>query len=314
MSSSSENDAANRRAVALIREFNRFYTRQIGLLQEGLLASPFSLTEARVMYELSQRTDSTASELAAALGINHGYLSRILRRFQSLGLIQKARSATDGRQLLLTLTGKGRRAYGPLDARANSEIKLLLKDLSTEEVRHLLEAAQTIRRLLSAKATDNRAYVLRPPQPGDYGWVIGAHGELYSREYAWNEEIEKLAAEIVAKYLENFDAKADRCWIAESEGQPVGCVFVMKESRIVAKLRLLLVSPRARGLGIGSRLVSECVRFTRQAGYKRLKLWTQNSLTGARKIYQKHGFQLIDHQPHHSFGRDLVGEHWELRL
>jgi len=314
MKNRAENKPARHREIALIRDFNRFYTRQIGLLQEGLLASPFSLTEVRVMYELSQRTDSTASELAAVLGVNHGYLSRILRRFQSLGLIQKVRSKTDGRQLLLTLTGKGRRAYAPLDARANSEIDLLLKDLSTEEVRHLLDAAQTIRRLLSAKASENRAYILRPPQPGDYGWVVGAHGELYSREYAWNDEIEKLAAEIVAKYLESFDAKFDCCWIAESEGQPVGCVFVMKESSTVAKLRLLLVSPRARGLGIGSRLVSECIRFARQAGYKQLKLWTQNSLSDARKIYQKHGFELVEQQPHHSFGHDLLGEHWELQL
>ena len=305
---------ATAQEIALVREFNRFYTRQIGVLQGGLLSSPYSLTEVRVMFEISQRGSTTASELASILGLDHGYLSRLLQHLQSLKLLGKKRSSSDGRQLLLTLTNKGQKAYEALDLRASSEIQLLLKDFSAEEIQKLLASMDTIRDLLSPKKDEPCAYVLRPPKPGDYGWIVAAHGDLYAREYGWNEEIEMLAAEIVAGFMKNFDPKYDRCWIAERQGSPVGCVFVAKESQTVAKLRLLLVTSRARGFGIGSRLIDECVRFAKQAGYQKLTLWTQSNLKDARKLYEKAGFQLVHEQAHHSFGHDLVGEHWEMRL
>jgi DNA-binding MarR family transcriptional regulator/N-acetylglutamate synthase-like GNAT family acetyltransferase len=299
--------------VALVREFNRFYTKQVGALQDGLLSSPYSLTEVRLMYELSQRKGCTASELASVLAINHGYLSRILRRFQSLGFVEKTRSSNDGRQQLLTFTSKGHHAYAPLNAAASSEVQDWLKNLSSDEVRSLLASMDTIRNLIGHDSA-SKTYVLRPPQPGDYGWVIAAHGDIYAREYGWNEEIEGLAAEIVGKFVENSDSKRERCWIAESQGMPVGCVFITKQSQSVAKLRLLLVTRRARGMGIGSRLIDECVRFAKQAGYRKLALWTQSNLLDARKLYKKAGFTLVRQHAHHRFGKDLVAEHWEMRL
>ena len=302
------------REIAQVREFNRFYTRQIGVLQEGLLGSPFSLTEVRLMYELAHRKTPTASELADVLGINRGYLSRILRRFQSRGLIQKRRSARDGRQLFLHLTSNGQRAYTPLNARAESEVHELLQGLSKSKMRRLLDSMHTIRSLLDSKPAGTRTYVLRPPQPGDYGWVVSAHGEIYAREYGWNQEIERLAAEIVSDFLRRYDPKYDRCWIAESEGSQAGCVFVVRESKTVAKLRLLLVTSSARGMGIGGRLISECIGFAKQAGYRKLTLYTQSMLHTARELYKRAGFELVRQQPHRSFGHELVGEYWELGL
>jgi DNA-binding MarR family transcriptional regulator/N-acetylglutamate synthase-like GNAT family acetyltransferase len=300
--------------VAFVREFNRFYTRHIGLLQEGLLESPFSLTEARTLYELAHRAEFTASELADLLGLDRGYLSRIVRQFEARGFVKKKRSPADGRRQLLTLTDKGNRTFAPIDALANEHISGLLSGLSTAETQNLLDAMRTMRRLLDPAELRARAYVLRPPEPGDYGWVVSAHGELYAKEYGWDAEIEALAAEVVASFVRGHDAKSDRCWIAEADGVPVGCIFVMRESKTVAKLRLLLVAPSARGLGIGSRLVAEAIGFARKAGYRRMTLWTQSMLKDARGLYRRAGFELRQQERHRHFGQKLVGESWELRL
>jgi DNA-binding MarR family transcriptional regulator/GNAT superfamily N-acetyltransferase len=305
---------ADHRDLALVRDFNRFYTREIGVLQKGLLSSPYSLTEARTLYEIAKRRSTTASEIGEILGFDPGYVSRILRRLQSLNLVEKTRSSRDGRQLVLTLTREGRQAYAALDRGADTEVRRLLEDLSNEEIHKLLQAMHTIRQLLNHRTAQARGYVLRPPEPGDYGWIVAAHGDLYAKEYGWNDEMEMLAAEIIADFIKHFDPERDRGWIAESEGVPVGCVLVMKDSKTAAKLRLLMVTPRARGLGIGARLVAECVRFAKQKRYSKLTLWTQQNLTAARKVYQRAGFKLVRQEPHHSFGCDLVGEYWELEL
>jgi DNA-binding MarR family transcriptional regulator/GNAT superfamily N-acetyltransferase len=314
MAGNLQKTGARRREVALVREFNRFYTRQIGVLQEGLLASPFSLTELRLIYELSVRENCTASQLAQAMGIDRGYLSRILRRFQSRGHVQRKRSATDGRQLFLILTSKGRSAYAPLNARANAEVAHLLKDLPRDEMRRLLDSMHTIRYLLSSQVERITAYVLRPPQPGDYGWVVSAHGDLCARERGWNEEIEALAAELVADFIRGFNPRYDRCWIAECEGNPVGSALVAKRSKAVAELLLLLVVPRARRLGIGSRLLTECCGFARQAGYGKLRFRVQGVLDDKRKLLRRADFRLVGRRHQQTFGRAFVEETWELRL
>jgi DNA-binding MarR family transcriptional regulator/GNAT superfamily N-acetyltransferase len=297
-----------------VRRFNRFYTRQIGLLQKGLLRSNFSLTEARVIYELAQRELTTATELANELGIDPGYLSRILRGFQKHGLIDKRTSHTDGRQGYLWLTERGQEAFAGLNARSQHEIEAMLNKLSGEEQHRLLEAMGTIEGLLRAEKENRAPYILRPHQPGDMGWVIHRHGVLYAEEYGWDERFEALVAEIAAKFIQNFDPKRERCWIAEQDGQIVGSVFLVKQSEEVAKLRLLLVEPKARGLGIGVRLVNECIRFARQCGYRKITLWTNSVLVAARHIYQKTGFRLIREEPHNSFGQELISETWELEL
>lgn len=300
--------------VEAARRFNRFFTRRIGVLQEGLLASPFSLAEARVLYELAHRDAPTAGELAAELGLDPGYLSRILRRFVAQGLVVKESSAADGRQSLLRLTEAGREAFAPLNARSRAEIGAMLEALAPAEQCRLVEAMRTIEQLLGAAAEHKAPYLLRPHQPGDIGWVIQRHGELYAREYGWDESFEALVAEVAAKFIKQFDPKRERCWIAEKDGENVGSVFVVAESDAVAKLRLLLVEPKARGLGIGNRLVAECIRFARERQYRRMALWTNSVLVSARRIYEAQGFRLVQAEPHHSFGHDLVGEHWELEL
>lgn len=300
--------------VAEVRRFNRFYTRQIGVLQENLLRSPFSLTEARVIYELAQREKTTATELGHELGLDAGYLSRVLRSFQKGGLIDKQPSETDGRQSLLCLTEAGQAAFATLNARSHNEIEAMLNELSAERQTRLIEAMHTIEGLLGAQPEQKVPYILRPHQPGDMGWVVQRHGLLYAEEYGWDEQFEALVAEIVAKFIQNYDPKRERCWIAEKDGENVGSVFLVKQADTVAKLRLLLVEPKARGLGIGSRLVNECIRFARQTGYSKITLWTNNVLLPARHIYEKAGFQLVHEEPHHSFGHDLIGETWELVL
>jgi DNA-binding MarR family transcriptional regulator/GNAT superfamily N-acetyltransferase len=306
------NDLAKR--VEAIRHFNRFYTKQIGLLQEGLLQSPFSLTEARVIYELAHRAKTTATEIAGELGLDLGYLSRILRGFQRRDLIHKQSSEADRRQSFIWLTEQGQAAFATLNARSHHEIEAMLNKLSTQEQNRLVEAMHTIEGLLGAQPEHKVPYLLRPHQPGDMGWVVYRHGMLYAQEYAWNEEFEALVAEVVAKFIQNYDPQRERCWIAEKDGENVGSVFVVKQSDAVAKLRLLLVEPKARGLGIGTRLVNECVRFARQAGYQKITLWTQSVLLPARHIYEKAGFRLVHQGPHHSFGHDLIEETWELDL
>ncbi len=302
------------RRVEAVRRFNRFYTRQIGVLHESLLRSPFSLTEARVIYELAQRERTTASELAAELGLDAGYLSRILRSFQERGLLTKQPSETDGRQSILSLTEQGREAFATLNARSRAEIEAMLQGLSPADQLRLVEAMRTIEELLGARPERRVPYLLRPHRPGDMGWVVHRHGVLYAEEYGWDERFEALVAEIVAKFIQNFDPKRERCWIAEREGEIVGSVFLVKRSADVAQLRLLLVEPKARGLGIGTRLVHECLQFARYAGYRKIVLWTNSVLLAARHIYEKAGFRLVETEPHHSFGHDLVGENWEMEL
>ena len=300
--------------VKAMRRFNRFYTKRIGVLHEGLLGSPYSLTEVRVLYELAHRDKPTAAELSKELGVDPGYLSRILRSFQKRGLITKARSEADGRQSHLSLTARGRKAFAPLDRRSHDEIQAMLIDLSATDQHRLVQAMQTIETVLGSPREPKVPFLLRPHQPGDMGWVIHRHGALYAQEYGWDETFEALVAEIGAKFLREFDPKRERCWIAEREGEIVGSVFLVKKSPTVAKLRLMYVEPKARGLGIGKRLVEECMRFARQVGYRKITLWTNSVLLAARHIYQKAGFRLVHEERHHSFGHDLVGETWELEL
>jgi DNA-binding MarR family transcriptional regulator/N-acetylglutamate synthase-like GNAT family acetyltransferase len=302
------------RHVAAVRRFNRFYTQKIGVLEEGLLRSEFSLAESRVIYELAQRDRPTASELAKDLGLDAGYLSRILRSFERRGLVAKEPSETDGRQSLLSLTDAGRDAFAGLNARSRDEISALLGTLTEAEQARLLDAMHTVETLLGARPETRAPYLLRSHQPGDIGWVIHRHGVLYAREYGWDETFEALVAEIGSKFIKEFDPKRERCWIAEKDGEIVGSVFLVRQSDEVAKLRLLYVEPEARGLGIGRRFVAECIRFARQAGYRTITLWTNDVLTAARRIYEDAGFRLVRQEPHHSFGRDLVSETWELAL
>ena len=300
--------------VDAMRRFNRFYTKQIGVLHEGLLGSQFSLTEVRVLYELAHREMPTATALAKELDLDSGYLSRILRRFETRRLVGKCASTTDGRQSLLSLTPRGRRVFAPLNARSHREVAAMLGPLSATEQRHLLSAMATIERLLGDRPAPQVPYLLRPHQPGDMGWIIHRHGALYAQEYGWDERFEALVAEIAAHFIQHLDSKCERCWIAERDGNIVGSVFLVKKSKTVAQLRLLLVEPMARGLGIGSRLVSECVHFARQVGFRKIVLWTNSVLHAARHIYEETGFRLIHEEAHHSFGHDLIGETWELKL
>jgi DNA-binding MarR family transcriptional regulator/GNAT superfamily N-acetyltransferase len=302
-----------RRADA-VRSFNRFYTRRIGVLQEKLLHGPFSLAETRVLYELAHREGPTASELSGDLGLDPAYLSRMLRAFERRGLVKKRRSALDGRSSLLALTPGGKSALSPLEERARQEVAALLRNLSGREQRTLLDSMKAIEELLGPGAPRAPAYLLRPLEPGDAGWVVERHGALYAAEYGWDERFEGLVARIAGEFLEGNDPKRERCWIAERNGERIGSVFLVQGSQRVAKLRLLLVEPSARGLGVGSRLVEECIRFARLAGYRKLTLWTQSVLTAARRIYQRAGFHLVRQEKHRSFGHDLVGETWELDL
>jgi len=300
--------------IDAVRQFNRFYTQKIGVLHEGLLSSPFSLTEVRVLYELAHRERPVASELGKNLGLDPGYLSRILSNFKSKGFIASKPSEQDGRQSILSLTEKGRAAFAPLNERARDEIGVLIGALAEGDQIRLVQAMATIKEILSPEQKNKMPYLLRPHQPGDMGWVVHLHGMLYAREYGWDDTFEALVAGIVAKFIQNFDPKRERCWIAEMEGEIVGSVFLVKESETVSKLRLLLVHPKARGLGMGRRMVNECLRFAKQAGYRKTMLWTNNILHAARHIYESMGFKLVLEEPHHSFGHDLVGETWELEL
>jgi len=298
-----------------VRRFNRFYTRQIGLLEEGLLHSDFSLTQGRVLYELAQKDEATAVELCQSLGLDAGYLSRILAGFKKTGLIDRQESRRDARQSLLKLTRKGRQAFAPLNSRSSDQVNAILNKLLPQEQTRLLESMQAIESLLSPLDKRPAAYLLRSPRPGDMGWVVQRHGELYWQEYHYDERFEALVAEIVAQYIQNLDPKRERCWIAEKDGQNVGSVFLVKKSASISKLRLLLVEPAARGLGIGKRLVEECIRFAREAGYKKIMLWTQSELPIARGIYEAAGFQLVGEERHDSWGRkNLLAETWEMKL
>lgn len=299
-------------AVAGIRAFNRFYTRTIGVLQEGVYHRSLSLTEARVLYELAQREATTASEIAATLGIDRGYLSRIFKRFAERHFVHRG-TGKDRRQNTLTLTAAGRREFRRIDRQSDKDVAALIAGLSAAERQQLAGAMKMIESLLGG---DEPAapFILRLPDPGDYGWVVQRHGAIYAAEYGWNEEFEALVAEIVARFIRTFDPRRERCWIAERNGQNAGCVFVVKRSSRVAQLRCLLVEPSARGHGIGERLVQECIHFARDRGYRKMMLWTNSVLHAARRIYQKFGFQLVAEEPRHIFGHDLVSQNWELTL
>jgi DNA-binding MarR family transcriptional regulator/GNAT superfamily N-acetyltransferase len=308
-------EAKHDRTVAAVRHFNRFYTQKIGVLPEGHLESDFSLTEVRVLYEVANREQPTAAELSRDLGLDPGYLSRVLRAFGTRGFVTRERSESDGRQSLVRLTRRGRDAFARLNARSSQEVGALLSGMSPARQRRLLEAMRNIEELLGGTPQQEKApYLLRQHRPGDMGWVIQRHGLLYSQEYGWDERFEALVASIAAKFIQEYEPARERCWIAERDGENVGSVFLVKESKTVAKLRLLLVEPSARGLGIGSRLVDECVRFAREAGYRKVRLWTNDVLHSARKLYERAGFVLVHSEPHHSFGHGLVGETWELKL
>lgn len=293
--------------AAIVRGFNRFYTRQVGALHEHLLNSEFSLTEARILYELATRTGVTSAELCQELGLNAGYLSRVISGFEKRGLIEKARSAADARAIQLTLTDQGRAVFAPLDSASLDEVVGMLQRLTEPQQHQLIEAMRQVQSLLGERTS---TYVLRDPQPGDMGWVVHQQAVLYAREYGWNNEFEALVADIVARYIRHFDPASDRCWIAEKDGKVVGSVFVVRHDTTTAKLRMLYVDASARGLGIGQRLIDETLRFARQAGYSRMVLWTNAALTDARRLYQKAGFELVDETSSHHFGKDQIEQTW----
>jgi DNA-binding MarR family transcriptional regulator/GNAT superfamily N-acetyltransferase len=299
--------------VAAVREFNRFYTNVIGLLREGLLDTPYSLTEARILFELAREGEAETAVLRRWLDIDAGYLSRLLARFEADGLVRRARSAADGRRQVTGLTAKGQTAFADLDARSGDQIRALLAALGPADRQRLTGAMASIREIIEP-APRPVAFLLRPPAPGDLGWVVQRHGALYAAEYGWDASFEALVARIVADYANRDDHTGESAWIAELGGEPAGCVFCMRKTTTTAQLRLLLVEPRARGLGVGARLVAECVSFARRAGYREIVLWTNDVLHAARRIYRRAGFQLAGSSPHHSFGHDLVEQDWRLPL
>jgi DNA-binding MarR family transcriptional regulator/predicted N-acetyltransferase YhbS len=301
-------------SIEVVRRFNRVFTRRIGVLREGLLHSRYSLSEVRILFELAHREDRSASDLSRELGLDPGYLSRILVRLEGQGLIARARSENDGRRRILSLTSAGKDAFAMLDTRSREEVAEMLGGLSERDQRRLVDAMGIIEGILQRDFKFSEPFVLRAPEPGDMGWVVNRHGVLYAREYGWDESFEAVVARIVADFIDGYDPAKERCWIAEMGGERVGCVFIVKESETVAKLRLLLVESEARGLGLGTRLVEECIRFARGRSYEKLTLWTNSVLDAARHIYEEHGFVLVDEEEHHSFGHDLVGQNWELAL
>jgi DNA-binding MarR family transcriptional regulator/GNAT superfamily N-acetyltransferase len=290
-----------------IRRFNRFYTRQIGALREHLLQAEFSLSESRILYELGTSAGLTSAELCQMLGLDAGYLSRIISGFEKKGLIGKTRSPSDARALLIQLTDAGKTVLASLEQAAREEVMAMLQGMPESRQEQLTQAMQQVQSLL---ADNDSSYLLRDPRAGDMGTVVQQQAELYTREYGWNSEFEALVAEIVARFLREFDPSGERCWIAEKDGKVIGSVFVVRHDESTAKLRMLYVDASARGLGIGNRLVEETLRFARQAGYKRMILWTTSILTDARKLYQRAGFQLVEEEPVHSFGKDLVSQTW----
>ncbi len=301
--------------VRAVRSFNRFYTRQIGVLQDRFLGSPFSLAEARVLQEVAQHDRTTATDVSRVLGLDAGYLSRVLLTFDRRGLVQRTRSNVDGRRTHLSLTRTGQAAFARLNQQSHDDVAAMLRRLSADGQRRLVAAMGAIEHLLGAKPETTTSYVLRPPQAGDLGWVVFRQGVLYAEEWGYNEEFEALAAGIVAAFVQHLRPSRERCWIAEKDGEIVGSVFLVQKSKTVAQLRLLLVERSARGLGIGSRLIAECVRFAQRAGYRKITLWTQSELAAARRLYKKAGFRRTARKQHDSFGRKgLVAETWDLEL
>lgn len=309
--------APDTRQVEAVRSFNRFYTRQIGVLEEGMLDTSFTLTQARVLFELGHRKGLSASEISAALGLDLGYLSRIVQGFAAQGLVARKRSAEDGRRVLLSLTAKGRTALQQLERKSQAKVSSMLAPLPDANRARLLAALRDVQGVLSApeRASGDRV-VIRPYRVGDIGWAIERHARFYADEYGWNAEFEALVATLFARFANEHDPARERLWAAELDGERVGCVFVVRndEDPTVAQLRCLLVDPKAQGRGIGRRLVAECIAFARAAGYRKMMLWTNDILHAARRIYEAAGFELVREEPHHSFGHDLVGQYWELAL
>jgi DNA-binding MarR family transcriptional regulator/ribosomal protein S18 acetylase RimI-like enzyme len=309
---------ATENRVAAVRRFNRFYTRQIGVLRKNFLDSPYSLGEARVLYEIGNGTARTATDVGRALGLDAGYLSRVLRDFEKRALIRRETSANDARQSHLVLSPRGRKAFALLNRLSQRDIGAMLRNLAPAEQSRLIAAMNTIERLLdgedAAKQQERRNYVLREPRHGDFGWIVKRNAEIYAAEYGWTAPFEGVCSQIVADFVNKFDAKRERCWIAEMDGEAVGSIMLAKDSDDTARIRLLLLDPKARGLGIGTRLVDECVRFARRAGYRKITLWTHSVLTAARHIYEKAGFKLMRSEEHESWGRPVVSEHWDLEF
>jgi DNA-binding MarR family transcriptional regulator/GNAT superfamily N-acetyltransferase len=302
--------------IEAFRRFNRFYTRILGLLNEEMHQSGFSLTEARVLFELAQRADGGATRIAGELSLDPGYLSRILRQFKSQGLLARTPSPDDARNSLLRLTRKGVTTLADLNRRSSEQARQLLDKLSPANRSALTASMRTIERALAPAEDGQHPFVLRSHRPGDMGWVVARHGILYAREFGWDQNFEATVAAIVSGFITGFDARREHCWIAEREGEPLGSIFLVRdpEREDTAKLRLLLVEPSARGLGLGRALVGECLNFARAAGYRRVTLWTDSILTAAHHIYQRAGFRLTAEKPHHSFGKDLIGQTWEIDL
>ncbi|HEX5211349.1 MAG TPA: helix-turn-helix domain-containing GNAT family N-acetyltransferase [Pseudolabrys sp.] len=297
-----------------VRRFNRFYTRQIGVLRKNYLDSPYSLGEMRVLYELAHGA-TTASDIGRALDLDAGYLSRVLRSFEKRGFISRKPSRADARQSHIALTTRGAKAFAPFEKRSQDLVGDMLGKLKPDDQARLVAAMTTIEALLGEPAIAAKpAYILREPRHGDFGWIVARHAELYAQEYNWGAPFEGLCAQIVADFVNNFDPKLERCWIAEMNGENVGCVMLVKDAPGVARLRLLLVEPEGRGIGLGQRLVDECVTFARAAGYKRVTLWTHSILLAARRAYQKAGFRLTSSEKKHSWGEDVVAEYWDLEL
>ena len=299
--------------IEAIRRFNRFYTRKIGVLEEGLLASSFTLAQARVLFELGTRKRVTPGRLIEILGLDAGYLSRILQRFVDSRLITRERSNADGRRTELALTARGRKAFSAIDRRSRNAIAEMISPISPAQRGRLLDAMQTVERSLSESgATSGAILTVRPYRIGDLGWAIEQHGRLYAEEFGWNGEFEALVATLFSRFATQHDPRSEQFWVAEADGERVGCAFVVRNEKDprAAQLRCLLVSPRGRGLGIGRRLVDECLQFAKSAGYERMLLWTNDVLVAARRIYEGAGFSLVEESPHHSFGHDLVGQIW----
>ena len=301
-------------SVAAFRRFNRFYTKQIGLLTQGLLKTRFPLTQARILYELAQYEQCTANSIIRELNIDPGYLSRILSNFEKDGLIRKIRSRSDSRQRILKLTAQGKKSFSVLDERSTKEAETLLLGLSGEDRHRLLHAMQTIQNILGNEPEPSASYLLRPHEPSDIGWIIHRHGFLYSEEYGFDETFEALVAEILAQFIRKHDPKRERIWITEQDGERTGSVMIVDAGDHVAQLRLLLVEPKARGNGIGKRLINECIKFSKRNRYQKIRLWTQSNLLEARHLYAKAGFELVEQKPHTSFGHDLIAEFWESSL
>lgn len=309
-------DAQLETHIAAVRRFNRFYTRQIGLLRKSYLDSPFSLAEMRILYEIAHAEKPNATDIARRLDVDAGYLSRVLRGFEKQGLITRPKSKADARRSELVLTARGRRALDPLERRSQHQVGSMLGNLSNADRSRLVAAMRGIEELLGAGPViaPGHSYTLRAPRPGEFGWIVARHAALYAQEYQWTEPFEGLCAQIVANFVNAHDPKRERCWVADLGGETVGSVMLVKDSEHVARIRLLLVEPKVRGLGIGVGLVDECLGFARKAGYRKLTLWTHSALTAARIIYERAGFKLVATEKHNSWGKPVVGETWELEL